>query len=434
MKKGLLLFFIILVTVSVGSTVYANGLYMNGLGSRAMSMGGAFVGLADDFSAGFWNPAAVAQLDWTTFGIYFAYFMPTSSYVSETGDVSTEFAKNYPGGLGSVFVPVSERINLGFSIYTLSRYQAEWSGAEIGSIVGDQESRDWIMKVWTITFAPSITYKLSDTFSLALAFNFNFGYYDNFMYKGIISYDTAFGTDYLDVGAYSDSGKGVGFGGTLSFFYKPSEVFSFGVSIRSPSKMRFLGRSSSSDFYILDNATESKTYLTYPLWVAGGFAIKPNQSFTLTADVQFSQWSSVESIRTEYESSLWQFIFEKSGEDAVLMYWEDTIQIRFGAEYRLNKIALRAGFYTDPSPVPDKTMNFHFPIVDANFITFGFEYDGRGLSLHGFQIDFGFEYGMGKERTISSSEIDTNTEYANAIPGTYKMDMLGFNFSFRYSF
>ena len=72
--------------------------------------------------------------------------------------------------------------------------------------------------------------------------------------------------------------------------------------------------------------------------------------------------------------------------------------------------------------------------MDANYITFGIAYDGRGPSLHGIQIDFGFEYGMGKERTISSAEVDTNSEYATAIPGTYKLDMLGFNFSFRYAF
>ncbi|HUU52801.1 MAG TPA: outer membrane protein transport protein, partial [Candidatus Heimdallarchaeota archaeon] len=120
--------------------------------------------------------------------------------------------------------------------------------------------------------------------------------------------------------------------------------------------------------------------------------------------------------------------------DFIPLYWKDTIQIRFGAEYKLNKVAIRAGFYTDPSPVPDKTMNFHFPIVDANYITFGLGYDGRGPSLHGIQIDFGFEYGMGKERTIELAEEGTIPGYGEAIPGTYKLDMLGFNFSFRYTF
>lgn len=80
MKKGWLLFPIILMTVLIGSTVYANGLYVNSLGPRAVSMGGAFVGLADDYSAAFWNPAAASQLDWITLGFYAAYSNPSSSY------------------------------------------------------------------------------------------------------------------------------------------------------------------------------------------------------------------------------------------------------------------------------------------------------------------------------------------------------------------
>ena len=33
-----------------------------GVGVRAMGMGGAFVGVADDFTAMYWNPAGLAQM------------------------------------------------------------------------------------------------------------------------------------------------------------------------------------------------------------------------------------------------------------------------------------------------------------------------------------------------------------------------------------
>lgn len=33
-----------------------------GVGSRAQSMGGAYIGVADDYSATFWNPAGLAQM------------------------------------------------------------------------------------------------------------------------------------------------------------------------------------------------------------------------------------------------------------------------------------------------------------------------------------------------------------------------------------
>jgi long-chain fatty acid transport protein len=434
MKKAFLLFPIIIMIVFISSTVYANGLFVNGLGPRAVSMGGAFVGLADDYSAAFWNPAAASQLDWITLGFYASYYNPSSSYEYGAAEISTEYAKSYPTVLGSAFFPVGDRVHIGLSFYTLSRFQVEWSGAEIDAITGDPKSRDWSTKVWVMTFAPSVTYKLSDTFSLGIALNLNYGSYDLFMYKGIVEVDLDIGPSLVFIGAYSDSGNGVGIGATLGLFYKPSEIFSLGASIRTPSKITFKGRSSSTNFQNLDFATDSTTFLTLPLWVAGGIAIKPAQMLTLTADVHFSQWSTVETITTEYDSQVWNVVFQESGTDFIPLYWKDTIQIRFGAEYKLNKIAFRAGFYTDPSPVPDKTMNFHFPIVDANYITFGLGYDGRGPSLHGIQIDLGFEYGMGKERTIELAEEGTIPGYGEAIPGTYKLDMLGFNFSFRYTF
>jgi long-chain fatty acid transport protein len=254
------------------------------------------------------------------------------------------------------------------------------------------------------------------------------------MYKGPVEMMLEIGPSVIDIGAYADSGNGLGIGATLGIFYKPSEMFSLGATIRTPSKITIKGRSSSSNFQPLDYATESSTFITLPLWAAGGIAIRPSQAFILTADVQYSQWSALETIRTEYGSQVWNVVFQYSGTDFIPMNWEDTLQIRFGLEYMLNKIALRAGFYTDPSPVPDETMNFHFPIVDANYVTFGIGYDGRGPSLHGVQFDVGFEYGMGKERTIAAPDRDNGLEYGGPVPGTYKMDMLSFSLSFRYSF
>ena len=42
--------------------VSAAGIYSEGIGARALSMGGAFVAVADDSTAVFWNPAGLAQL------------------------------------------------------------------------------------------------------------------------------------------------------------------------------------------------------------------------------------------------------------------------------------------------------------------------------------------------------------------------------------
>lgn len=62
-----------------------------GVGSRALSMGGAFVGLADDATASYWNPAGLTQIDeFQFFSMYAPYFLDTSfnyiSYVHPLGE------------------------------------------------------------------------------------------------------------------------------------------------------------------------------------------------------------------------------------------------------------------------------------------------------------------------------------------------------------
>lgn len=66
--------------LSIPALVAANGLNLNGLGSRALSMGGAFVAVADDFSALFWNPAGAARFTRTTAGLHVFDLIPSTTY------------------------------------------------------------------------------------------------------------------------------------------------------------------------------------------------------------------------------------------------------------------------------------------------------------------------------------------------------------------
>lgn len=53
--------FVALMLVSVA--LVANGLSLNSVGTKALSMGGAYVGLADDGTAIYWNPAGLIGQD-----------------------------------------------------------------------------------------------------------------------------------------------------------------------------------------------------------------------------------------------------------------------------------------------------------------------------------------------------------------------------------
>ena len=57
-----LLFSVALLLLMTGSVAGGGGFAVPGVGSKALGMGGAFRGLADDWSACFWNPAGLSDL------------------------------------------------------------------------------------------------------------------------------------------------------------------------------------------------------------------------------------------------------------------------------------------------------------------------------------------------------------------------------------
>ncbi len=62
------------------SGLYANGIFVNSVGSKAISMGNAFIGLADDYSAVFWNPAGLIQMEKSNFALCSDFAIPQVTY------------------------------------------------------------------------------------------------------------------------------------------------------------------------------------------------------------------------------------------------------------------------------------------------------------------------------------------------------------------
>ena len=93
------------------------------------------------------------------------------------------------------------------------------------------------------------------------------------------------------------------------------------------------------------------------------------------------------------------------------------------AEYLLKTIAFRAGYYYDPAPAPDETMNVLIPNYDFNGVTFGV-----GYRLNGLHVDAMLEYLMAKERNVDVNDPE------NEQPGIYNMSIItpGISVSYRW--
>jgi len=415
MKRFFKLSVILGLMVGLCSGLYPNGFNLNSNGTKALTMGGAFIGLADDYSAVFWNPAGLTQMKQTTLAFFGTDIIPSASYqfaIPGAFSIDTKAkSKHYLSGSAGFFMPLSEKVVVGIYGYIPTGLGVEWEGADLAPLTGGA-ALEWRSYVGIITVSPVIAVKLSDIFSLGASINLSYGFAE-FSRPGL--------------GQYSEESHDTAFGATIGILVKPSEKFSFGMTYRTPLKVKLAGDATMSGAPALGlPATDDMLRdITFPMWFGAGIAIKPTDKLTITADAQYTNWKKMDVIPMEFSNPGWKLFFEDSS--ALALDWKDRIQFRFGLEYKTSeKFAIRAGYYYDPNPSPKNTRTILLPEMTFNFFTFGFGYHTEKVT-----IDLGVEYGMGKELEITFADLGVDDP---GMPGIHNLDILVPNIAITFRF
>jgi long-chain fatty acid transport protein len=391
----------LVLTLAMTLGLYSNGLNLNSNGSKAIAMGGAFVGLADDYSAVFWNPAGLTQMKETNIAIFLTDVIPSPTYKWDLVgiDISAE-SKHYPsGGLG-FFKPLSEKVVAGIYAFVPSGVGVTWDGAELAVLTGGTPYV-WDNQLAVVAISPAIAFKLSEKFSLGVAVNIDYG-----MFKAKMP----------ALGQYDEDLDGWGVGATIGMLYKPTEKFSFGLTYKTPVKVKVSGTANMSGAPLLNlpATDDAEREATWPMWLGAGVCVKPSEKLTLTFDVQYTNWKEMDEISISFTNPGWKAFFESSA--ALTLRWEDHIQLRFGLEYMVSEtFAVRAGYYSDPIVSPIDTHNILVPSLGYNWITFGIGYKTGKIAL-----DVAVEYGIGKDVEVSIAEADPVV----GMPGIHGMNLL----------
>jgi long-chain fatty acid transport protein len=356
--------------------------------------------------------------------------MPTQAGLLTLVDAKTK-TKHFLSGLAAYYHPINEYLVAGIGVYVPSGLGVRWNGDDFTHITNDT-SYMWESRVGIVTIAPAVSYKINEMVSVGATLNINYGTFSIKTHAGnteipVPPYE-------LDLGQYDESMNGWGIGATFGVLVKASEMLSFGAAVRTPSKIRLDGDVSISNIDLLGPNFKTQSVaerdVTWPWWIAGGVAFRPMDDLILTADLQWTQWSKVDEFVTTYRDPYWDLLMTASGQNIMPMKWKDTLQIRFGAEYMLyQNVAIRGGYYYDPSPVPQKTLNVLLPSFNFNVITLGV-----GYSLNGLVIDFGFEMLLGKKREVKYANWLLDPNYASSMPGVYDMNIFVPNISISYKF
>lgn len=439
MKKSLLVFILLALTLAL----MANGVSLNSIGPKAMSMGGAFVGQADDATAVYWNPAGlIGQKASITASMVDVYLYPSyknealgiDSKVDDVSFISPHAFVNYS----------KDRFAWGFGFYVPHALGVEWDGKDLLSLSGPEsyvvnpdltlnnnsygKEFDWFSKIAMITVSSSAAYQVTDRFNVGFTINVHHGSMqiergenrvNNFTNEPVPDASGILDTQYKE----DVIGSGTSFGFGLQF--TPIEDFTLGISYRSPSIVALKGDAEFTKMpTVADDGTIYETShdlyvkrdFELPFWIGVGTSWRANEQWKFNFDGHLTRWSS-------YDKMVSEIIMENGTENVLThMEWKDAIQVRFGTEYQATEdIAIRAGYFYDPAPAPDKTVNILFPSSTNHNATLGGAY-----TYNNFTFDLALEYYFGQERTVEKAP--------HNMPGTHQMDIFAYGIDLTYTF
>ncbi len=395
MKSNRTVFCILFLFVS--AVMFANGISLNSIGSRAFGMGGAFVAVADDATAIHWNPAGLAGqrgsiLLFGTDVVPMSSYRPLGSPVKYKSKINHYITPN-------LFANYSYgKWGFGLSAFFPAGIGVEYDEKKLG---GFKTSN----KIGIMNISPAAAYQINEYISVGAGLNFYYGLLELHRMQSV---PVAPGVEMPF--QYNEDISGWGVGASFGVKVTPSEDLSFGLSIKTPYKVTLKG---DSELGPMKFKAERK--VTFPLWVGIGAAGKFAENLLVSIDMQYSGWSELKTFDLTLDPG-------KATEQktSTRMDWLDQVQFRIGSEYNLNKnIDLRLGYYHDPAPSPDKTLIMLFPSGTYNVGTAGFTYK-TGC----FRTDFGIEYLFG---------IDRHVPLGDEQPGKHRVDVFSFSFGVGYN-
>ncbi len=372
MRRKVFVFLSVLFLVVPG--LQAGGWNNTLMGWKALGLGGAFVGVADDPSAIFYNPAGlVFQSEKFNFSIGGYSIRPTHEFIMVTG---SRAESRYNVSLPQLFLSyrTSEKLTLGFGFFV------PYAG---GGIDWKQEDLGFPFKstLGVYSFTPALAYEVNEKLSLGLCLNF---------YGSSMTCDTV--TE--EYGPMSTEEKGSGFSASVGVMFRPTERIGLGLRIMGTARMKLSGTTAITvevpGLGTFPFTLDSETRFNLPWDFELGFSYRISENLLFSSGAQYTMWSALDKVEKTIKN------VPQTGDLKVdePMNFENILILRAGLEYHLyGGVFLRGGIGLDRYATPEETLDFKN--IDVDKVTL---LGGIGYRTGKMQIDFMYAYAMGKER------------------------------------
>ncbi|WP_277657110.1 OmpP1/FadL family transporter [Seleniivibrio woodruffii] len=460
MKKFLLSSALLLTSAL---TAFAGHVDTYGIGSKATAMGGAVTAGIDDPYAVYYNPAAMVNIKRPTLSIgthlvdphlTIKNFNVKNSGVLADGDINVDGIKDEADLLvvphfGYVH-PLNDKLTFGVAFYVPYGLDLKWNPNENENPAAYNTFHSWYLRE---VLTPSLSYKVNDKLSLgagisigkAKAGNERKRYVPEKMKNAQVmaavaqangipsaqapAVGAALAAAYTELdGAhikmeYEDN---FNLSYNLGALYKFNDKWTAGLTYRSYSKIKFDDGNANvypEMQYWKNEHLDTTTAVDTPDTIQLGVQYQVTPKLKVEADLVRTFWSRIDSYTVKLDDYLLQSeiaptLIPGANEEYFKRDWKDTWQYRLGAEYKLNdRVDLRAGYYYDPTVVPEDTFDVLWPDSDKHVFS-----GGVGVHFKRVDIDTVIQYILIKEVSVASGA-SHNLDDSYSRPGMHEADV-----------
>ena len=425
---------------------FAQGFYVDE--QSALRLGDAFSGgaaQADDASTAFYNPAGLTRLKDTQLTINLSAVSVQSEF---KGDSTTLGGAPVNGKkvsadaldvLPSIYfsAPMSE--NMVFGAYLNAPYA---TGTDFGSnSVGRYFSTE--SSITGIDFGTALGFKVSDNLSFGISMVMQ--YLSATVAQNLNTSAACFGAENagqlppsscnnLGITSLGDTtydspfelqGDDLNIGFTAGMLYEFSPESRLGLHYRNRISHDIQGKAklevpaSAEPFGSLAGLVDTNAKGTATLETPSQANLSFYQGlgkFSVQADVQWTQWSSFETLAIKSDDPVIQSVAGPQTYD-----WVDSYRYAIGGSYQVNpSLTLRTGFALDKTPIKDSQTKLDFAFDDYQAISFGLTYS----MSQDLAFDFGMQKTLKQKRAINQGDINDPAQNLSQLDGDVTTDVL----------
>jgi long-chain fatty acid transport protein len=438
MKKSTLAVAVVVLACITGD-LYAAGFRLAEQSASANGMGNAFVAVADDASAVWYNPAALTSLEKTNLSL------GGIMVFSQNKHTNTESTIHSVGG--NLNDNTAKTSTLRPHFYAATRLSDKWAlglGANVpfglstswDDTVSPTRSVATYSDIQAIDYNLNAAYKITDKLSFALGLD----YYalKAEMNRWITVAPSALGW----WGAYDDEqvlrGEGHGTGYNAAVMYKHNDKLQFGANYRSGALIDIKG----SIYHPVLGSIAFQNYNMYganngfsaPIPPAGqvnasnggsyyndanarihlpdtfqlGTSYKYNDKWLFSAEADWTNWATYHRLVIKWYDDKDMSVENKG--------WKSVWAYRLGTQYKYSDAwKFRAGVFYDNTPVPNRHLETRLPDSDRTSFSLGASWNKGGVT-----VDASYMYLMFKDRvSVNSLGGSSGTTQNHLLDGKY---------------